>query len=771
MNPKIKLKNRLAGRILITSIIIATLCMVNLNTSASISPDYWPWELGPGDCGTVKKTVVIPTMPPKVDIVFAFDLTNSMGSILDEAKTNLSQVMDQLDATGVDFTFGIVSYMDYPDTYTSCDDFTSKYGSGGDYPYSLDQPLTNDSTAVTTAINSLSLGNGWDLPEDHTRIFYESYADSSIGWRTGAKKLLVNFADSVPHDCNLSEGIHPITWPTGSDPGRDGIMGNEDDLDLQEVLAEMAAQSITLVECHRTNYAIEFWDYWTAITGGNANIIDATNFVTDVVNTITATITISTVYDLHLEVIDPEYSSWFSSTPSNHSEVPAGTNVTFNETICVPTNASPGPHTFVVSAVDGNGVSYGDQTNVIITNGPPEITNPVPKNGATGVGINPTLKVDVFDPDGDPMNVTFYDASDDSVIGTDTNVPSGGTASVPWSGRSYLSDYSWYVKVNDSEFTIKSTTWKFTTQNEPPPPSNPKSPNLNEDPIADASAGSPYHGFVGEEIILDGSLSYDPGGVIIVWYWDFGDGTTGNGETTPHIYSTSGTYNVTLIVTDNKGATDEDIVEVIILTPSYSPENLVVNGPLTGKKNIDYTYTASAIDQDTNDRLRYIFNWGDGTNTTSEVVKSGEVVTVTHNWSLYGAYEVIVTVIDNSSSQISTTITVQIDIIIIDGEGIKGYLVDEDSTDPFDVFDNTDTGEKTDVEKENDTYLIDSDGDGKWDYAYNPDTGLSTYLDYLYQKYFTIYQEEMSTPGFELISLLAMMAIVLIILRRKRNNS
>jgi len=96
--------------------------------------------------------------------------------------------------------------------------------------------------------------------------------------------------------------------------------------------------------------------------------------------------------------------------------------------------------------------------------------------------------------------------------------------------------------------------------------------------------------------------------------------------------------------------------------------------------------------------------------------------------------------------------------------------VDEDSNDPFDLFDNTDTGEQMDVDKENNTYLIDSDGDGKKDYAFDLETGLlSTFYEYVYQKYKKIFYDEINeTPGFEVISLLAMMALVLIILRRRR---
>jgi hypothetical protein len=47
----------------------------------------------------------------------------------------------------------------------------------------------------------------------------------------------------------------------------------------------------------------------------------------------------------------------------------------------------------------------------------------------------------------------------------------------------------------------------------------------------------------------------DPDGTIVSWAWNFGDGTSGSGQTVSHTYANGNTYNVTLTVTDNNGAT------------------------------------------------------------------------------------------------------------------------------------------------------------------------------------------------------------------------
>ena len=54
---------------------------------------------------------------------------------------------------------------------------------------------------------------------------------------------------------------------------------------------------------------------------------------------------------------------------------------------------------------------------------------------------------------------------------------------------------------------------------------------------------------------FDGSGSYDPDGTITAYDWDFGDGDTDTGMVVNHSFQVSGTYTVTLQVTDDNGAT------------------------------------------------------------------------------------------------------------------------------------------------------------------------------------------------------------------------
>jgi len=60
--------------------------------------------------------------------------------------------------------------------------------------------------------------------------------------------------------------------------------------------------------------------------------------------------------------------------------------------------------------------------------------------------------------------------------------------------------------------------------------------------------------------------SIDPDGFIVSWDWNFGDGTGSTQQHPSHTFDTANTYHVTLIVTDNDGATD-GVVHFISVQP------------------------------------------------------------------------------------------------------------------------------------------------------------------------------------------------------------
>jgi hypothetical protein len=85
--------------------------------------------------------------------------------------------------------------------------------------------------------------------------------------------------------------------------------------------------------------------------------------------------------------------------------------------------------------------------------------------------------------------------------------------------------------------------------------------NVCRPPAADA--GGPYAGVTGNPVALNGAGSADPDGDALTYAWSFGDGNTGSGVAPIHVYAASGTYTVSLEVTDGCGS-DTDVTTASI---------------------------------------------------------------------------------------------------------------------------------------------------------------------------------------------------------------
>lgn len=78
-------------------------------------------------------------------------------------------------------------------------------------------------------------------------------------------------------------------------------------------------------------------------------------------------------------------------------------------------------------------------------------------------------------------------------------------------------------------------------------------------------------------VLLDAMESYDPDGTIVAYQWVFGDGYTGSGITKDHTYQRVGDYEVTLLVTDNEGATH-------MVSRTITPSDPGAAKPVEGKR-------------------------------------------------------------------------------------------------------------------------------------------------------------------------------------------
>jgi uncharacterized repeat protein (TIGR01451 family) len=175
-------------------------------------------------------------------------------------------------------------------------------------------------------------------------------------------------------------------------------------------------------------------------------------------------------------------------------------------------------------------------------------------------------------------------------------------------------------------------------------------------PIANASG--PYNSNYNEEIIFNGSHSYDPDGIIIHYGWSFGDGDSATGEKVTHTYVGSGIYQVTLTVVDNLGVSDTDVTNASIVIPNRAPETPLIAGPVNGTTNTEYSYVFGSSDAD-NDEITYTISWGDGSTYTTEFLPNGQYFALIHRWDSKGEYTITVTASDGkfaTSSELVVTI-------------------------------------------------------------------------------------------------------------------
>ncbi len=165
----------------------------------TVKPDSNVLTLNPDD--TLEETITV-TVPKnagvtKADIYFLADTTGSMGAVLAAVQAGANSVLGALSGLGMDLMFGVGNYRDFPPMAPS--------------PFTHQLNPTSAAPAVTAAIGAWVASGGGDTPEGQF-LALEQLAQApggSIGWRAGARRIIVWIGDAPGHDpiCSAISGL------------------------------------------------------------------------------------------------------------------------------------------------------------------------------------------------------------------------------------------------------------------------------------------------------------------------------------------------------------------------------------------------------------------------------------------------------------------------------------------------------------------------------------------------------------------------------------
>ncbi len=187
----------------ISAVLIGLLASLSIAFGAGVDPTSVSATVAPGDSINVNKTVTTPAIPPKPDIIFLADTTGSMGAAIGSVQSNIGSIISTVLTSAPDAQFGAAQYKDVGDVFV----------------YNLDQAVTSNTAAVTTAVNSWSASGGGDTPEAQLYAL-DQLATTNVGFRSGSTRIVVWFGDSSGHDpsngVTLASAIADLTGGANS---------------------------------------------------------------------------------------------------------------------------------------------------------------------------------------------------------------------------------------------------------------------------------------------------------------------------------------------------------------------------------------------------------------------------------------------------------------------------------------------------------------------------------------------------------------------------
>lgn len=184
--------------------------------------------------------------------------------------------------------------------------------------------------------------------------------------------------------------------------------------------------------------------------------------------------------------------------------------------------------------------------------------------------------------------------------------------------------------------------------------------SANQPPNEPSTPSGTASGYTGVSYSYSTSTT-DPDGdsVKYTFNWDDGDSTvtgfyaSGATANASHTWTSAGTYNVRVKATDIKGASSSlSFPFPVDISEANNPPNTpsIPTGPTTGYILNFYEFSTSATDPD-GDSIYYIFDWGDGVQTQTNLLPSGLSGYYAHSWTGTAPYSISAKAIDKFGAE------------------------------------------------------------------------------------------------------------------------
>ena len=507
--------------------------------------------------------------------------------------------------------------------------------------------FSNDGTTWSSEV-SYTTSYSWTLSSGYgTKTVYALFKDNSGNWMTSPATDTIQYASSCPvANAGSAQNVAPqrviLDGSASYDPGGGTLQYGWSQVSGTQVIIETpTASTASFMGIKAGAYRFKLTCTNGACT--NTSTVDVTiqNIAPSVNAGSDRTIDAGTPITLHATGQDPNEDSltyqWTKvSGPSVSIPSMAQQDITFT-----PTTA--GQYIFSVQCYDGVNYSAASQVNVTVN-----AVNHVPTANAgpnqdVNMGSTVTLNgTGSTDPDGDSLSYSWVQASGPVQV-----TLNGASTAQPTFVANTVGTYQLSLTVNDGKVnsTPSRVTIRILAQNNAPV----------------ANAGPDMHAYVGDDVVLNASSSYDPDLDPITFSWSQVSGASVvifNANTQEPFFTptTSGVFEFKVTLSDGQAtATDNVIVTVdnhnqVPIADAGADIAALVNDTVTLDGSMSYD-----LDETT---ISYIWS-----QTSGPVVSLNSSNSVNPSFmpTLAGVYVFELQVYDgiDTSSPVSITVTVQ----------------------------------------------------------------------------------------------------------------